>query len=238
MVSNDPVESAAKGTVKGVLEWSTEQVKELVRRFNQRELSFIEDRETIEQVIAQRKKPEFLLYLKYVKDKDLRIQIEMGFHLKKITGNPIKLQNLRNKILRKYKTNGLHVAELSQTGIFSRYVGLLLEKTENETELIEGIEGILYDIEKHVLFVKSDSNIKEEAGIIVNKIQLNLPRAIVIFSKGNAAKKKANGIINIIKKQIQSRGYRIETQNEEETNQQYHFILKTSVTFLNEEFKG
>ena len=68
MVSNDPVESAAKGTVKGVLEWSTEQVKELVRRFNQRELSFIEDRETIEQVIAQRKKPEFLLYLKYVKD--------------------------------------------------------------------------------------------------------------------------------------------------------------------------
>jgi len=233
MPSDDPIESASKGATKAALEWGSDRIKELARKFSQRELSFIEDQETIDQVITQRKKPEFLFYLKYVKNRDLRLQIEMGLLLKKLEKeDPSKIQNLRNKIYRKYKSDGLHVAELAQCGVFSRYVGLLLEKTMDEIELAEGIEGILHNIEKYVLFVQADSDIRRTAKTVVDRITVNLPRAIIIFSKGNAAKQKADKIIQIAKKETQSLGYRIENQVDEESNQKYHFILKISVEFF------
>src|SRR3989344_1668561 len=116
MSSDDFIEGATKGAVKGALEFSEDKIKLFLRKFKDRELAFIEDEQTIKLVKTQREKPEWALYRKYVKDGDLRLQIEMGFSLRQLEkiGEKNKHQNLRNKLHKKYGEKGLHIAEIVQ----------------------------------------------------------------------------------------------------------------------------
>lgn len=149
----------------------------------------------------------------------------MGFSLKHLEKNKAKLENLREKILKKYGPSGLHVAELVKCGIFSRYVHLLIGTSIDEKELEEKIQIILTDIDKYVLFIQAHDNSKTISKKIITKIDANNPKAIIIFSKGKAAMKIAKKSILIVKKNY--RDYKLETQFEPETHQQYDFLLKT-----------
>ena len=80
----DPVESAAKGAVKAVLEYSEEKLKELVERFKNKDLVFIQDKEIIEIAKEQRAKGEWAFFKIYVKDNDLRILFQMGLTLREL----------------------------------------------------------------------------------------------------------------------------------------------------------
>lgn len=144
----DFVEASVKGAVKGLLEFSAEKIQELIEKHKQGALSFIEDSETIELVKSQKNRPEWFMYAKYVTDKNLRIQIQMGMVLKKLESDKQKLDSLRDKIRKKYNVKGLNVAELVQSGIFGKYVNLLLGEANEEKELENGIEQILSDIDK------------------------------------------------------------------------------------------
>ncbi|MFH1751632.1 MAG: hypothetical protein ABH821_01690 [archaeon] len=224
------VEDAAKGATNAVLEYSEGKIKSLVNKFMQGELAFIEDEETIQIVKSQRKKPEWKFYRQYVENPKLRMQIEMGFSLKQLQKDSSKLQNLRKKIVKKYTSKGLHVAELAQSGVISRYIAHLLGHTEDEDELREGIEEVLQDIDKYVIFVKSDDEIKDIEEKILNKINVLSPKAIIMFSCSSRVIDKASKVINKIKKKVSE--YIFETQVEESTCQRYDFILKKPVDYF------
>jgi len=219
----DPLESISKGATKGVIEWSSQQIKELVRKFNDRELLFIEDKETIDIVKNQRKKPELNFYRKYIKDHDLRLQVEMGFSLRQLGNEPDKLGDLKEKIVRRYGREGVYVAEFVQLGVFTKYASLLLGDTQNEKELEDGLNEILKNIEKYVLFVKASDDEKRSSGVVVSRINSNIPRVFILFSKGSVANNKAKRILEFVKTQILGYGF----QTYVEDAQQYFFILKS-----------
>jgi hypothetical protein len=220
------IESAAKGATIGALEFGEDKIKAMAKAILQGELGFIEDEETIEVVRSQRKKPEWGIYRKYVNDNDLRLQIEMGFSLRQLEGKPQKLKDLRDKIYSRYGSNGLNVAELVQSGVFRRYVWLLLGNTNtNEKELEDGIKEILTHIDRYTEFVKKDTDTKKTAQILSGRINTLLPRVFIVFSRYEQQIKKANEIIEEITKSVS--GYRFERQIDYEVNCQFDFIIKS-----------
>ena len=226
---NKILENAAKGATKGVLEYSEEKIKSLVRRFLDGDLAFIEDEKTIQIVRSQRKKPEWKLYRNYIIDPDLRMQIEMGFSLKQLEDDRRKLQNLRTKIIQKYGKKGLHIAQLAQSGVVGRYIGILIGRVADENELKENIEEVLKDVDKYVVFLKTTSDTEKIADTVLTKIKAFSPRTIILFSCGNAVK-KANKVIKTVKKEIE--GYQFEEQFEQNTRHRYDFILKEPVEYF------
>ncbi len=118
--------SAAKGAARRAQSYGDDRIKAMAEAVRRGELAFIEDMETIEVVRNQRKNPEWKIYRKHIKDVDMRLQLEMGFCLRQLEGKPQKLKDLREKILSKYGSKGLDLAELVQHGGFGRYIRLLV----------------------------------------------------------------------------------------------------------------
>ncbi|HIH22412.1 TPA: hypothetical protein HA238_01660 [Candidatus Micrarchaeota archaeon] len=227
MDSNTIIKDAAEGAAKGALEFSAEKIDLLVKRFAQGDLAFIEDEANIQLVKDQRKTPEWNQYIKYIKDKDLRLQLEMGLSLKRLQNDKLKrkrLLDLKQKILIKYGDRGVHIAQLVQNGLFGRYVGLLVGNTNNDKEMEEGINSVLLNIDRYVLFVKETDQVEYTSKTIVTRINALVPKAIIIFSRGPIAVKIAKKIIEKTKKEIM--GYRFENQIDLSSYQQYDFILK------------
>ena len=204
----------------------------MVRKFRQGELSFIQDEETIDLVKKQKSTPENELYRKYIRDKDFRILMQMGLCLRRLEAEPEKNKRLRDKIAGagKYGQRGLHIAQVVQLGLFKRLVDLLLGKVSSDLEMAEGISGMLNDIDKYVVFVKADEPISLTKNAVLQRINANLPNAVVFFSRGNDAIANANEIFNYIKDNI--RGYEFEEQFDLEKFQKYQFIIKKKSEFL------
>ncbi|MEM3452723.1 MAG: hypothetical protein QW835_03740 [Candidatus Hadarchaeum sp.] len=79
MFDEKPIESAAKGATKALLEWTEEKVLQLIIKFKNRDIAFVEDPETITAVKEQRKTPEWEYFKQNVENPDLRILFQMGF---------------------------------------------------------------------------------------------------------------------------------------------------------------
>lgn len=225
MFSENPVPDIAEGATKAIINLGTEKLDQLIKKFVNRDLVFIEDEETIEIVKKQALRPEWKILKKYVRDPDLKLQIQMGFSLKCLEEDRQKTQDLRDKILRKYGRRGLHVAELVQNDILPRYVFLLIGESATDKDLEKRLEEILKDVEKYVLFIKTDDTAKNLESELLAKIYANNPNAIIVFSIGKNCTKKATKLIESTKKKI--RGYSFERQLVPESLKQYDFVVKS-----------
>lgn len=154
MILDDPIESASKGTTKAVIEIGGEIIREWVEKFKNRELRFIGDPENIKLVKEQRASPELKLYFQYVKDKDLRICIQMGIALRKLEKNGARLQKLRDVILSRFRPHGLHVAQFVQGQILGKYIDNALCSAPTPDECGLRLENFLKEIDKFWLFVQ------------------------------------------------------------------------------------
>lgn len=222
----DSVEAASKGATKAALEHIEEKISSWVAKLNQGELSFIEDSETIERVKKQKTKPKWGRIHNLVKDRSLRILIQMGFCLRELElmNKKDKLLRLRDVILSKYGPTGLSVAEVTQRGLLDRYVELLITKTDDEVKLRRDIEEILQDVNKYVFFIKENEDIEKKAIIISARINGLFPRAIILMSKGRNAESKALEILKVVQNQVEN--YSLEIQKEPGLYQNYYFLLK------------
>lgn len=189
MSSNDPIESASAGVVKGTLDWTEDKLKKLVARFKNRDIAFIEDLEIINTAIEQRKTSEWALFIDYIDDPELRILFQMGLSLRQYEGKQLQLESLREKILNKYDAKGLHIAQFVQNGFFGKFVGNILERAKTPKQLKFEIENLLNNIEKTTSFIKSVDNIDKKTEEIVTKILANSPNTFIICSSGSAIKK-------------------------------------------------
>ncbi len=158
MSSEDPISSVTEGVTKGFLEFTSEKISLWIKKFKNKELAFIQDTKTIKLVKEQYNSGESKFYKNYVNDSHILFLIRMGLTLRKLEEDKERQQNLRDKIFRKYKIEGLHIVEFVQNGILNRYTGILIEELISVENLQKEIEEILKDIEKYTLFVQSDSN--------------------------------------------------------------------------------
>jgi hypothetical protein len=61
---------------KGMFHYGEDKLKELIRKFNERKIAFIQKRETINLVKEQIKSGEWNLLNKYIKNKELKLFIQ------------------------------------------------------------------------------------------------------------------------------------------------------------------
>ena len=182
----DPLESISKGATKGALEWTEERIKEAVKKFKQKNLAFIQDSGTIKLAKEQHKTGEWELFKKYVKNKDFRILFILGLTLRKLENQDKPFKELRNKIFKKYKTGGLHIANFVANGLFSKYIGNILEKISKLGEIKSEIEDLFQNIDNKVSFIGHRDNMSQREGEIVTKIHAFSPDTFIISSVGYA----------------------------------------------------
>ncbi|MEM3452722.1 MAG: hypothetical protein QW835_03735 [Candidatus Hadarchaeum sp.] len=126
--------------------------------------------------------------------------------MRKLEKDIKKRDNLRDKILKKYGKKGLHIAQVVQNGIFSRFLGTILERAPTAQALKTEIVNLFENIENRVVFIqraniKGTKYIKNKTEEIIAKIRAHSPEVFVISSAGTAmetCKKIANDAINKI----------------------------------------
>ncbi len=179
-------ESAMKGGIKGALEWTEEKIKEVIRKFVDRDLYFVEDLSTIEYAKEQRKKGEYVFFITYVKNKTYRVLVQMGLTLRGLEKKREDFRPLKTRILDTYKEKGLHSAQFVQNGIFSKYIGVILEGATSEKEIGSRMEELFDNIESTVAFIKNTDVPSTRATEIVIKIQAHSPDVFVLSGIGIA----------------------------------------------------
>jgi len=180
MSSKDPIDSIASGVTKGVLDWSTDLVKSLAKKFRDRKLAFIQDNETIKLVREQYNSGELNFYKIYIVDKDLLFLVKLGLTLRKLEENLERRTNLRNKIFKKYELRGLHIAQFVENGILSRYTAILIDNLISIEDLKKKIANTLNDIEKYALFVQAKESDRAVIELARTKVFANSPDIFVI----------------------------------------------------------
>lgn len=189
MSSNqDIVGDVTKGIAKAGIEWTEEKLKQFVRRFKDRNLIFVEESETIALVKEQRKKGEWNIFKSYIKDNDFRILFQTGLALREIERRRNDFNPLIIKIRKKYKEKGVSIARFVQNGLFSRYLGSILDTGAGTEEVKSEIEDLFENIDKKVVFIDTTDKPKIKTTEIITKIYAHSPNIFIISSAGTAAK--------------------------------------------------
>lgn len=127
--------------------------------------------------------------------------IKLGLTLRKLNSKIEKRQNLRTKIYKKYNVKGLHIAQFVENGLLNRYIGILIEDIDSISDFKNKILNIVNNIEKHVLFVKSDDNERMVIQSSISIISAHSPSIFIISGISFAAtivKKCESKILNLI----------------------------------------
>lgn len=215
------ITDVAEGVTKGVVSWGEEKIKNLAHSFLDKQLIFINNRATIDLVKEQLKSGDWSLCEQYLKDKRIRLLVQLGLTLRKLESKPEQLQDLRNKILNKYQEKGLHIAQVVQNNILTEFIGSIASKVySGRTDMIEKVETLLSEVDKLVLFIRVEDNIEKKINEINIRLQANNPDAIILFSSKSAmetCKQIKNGLDNL-------ENYNLESK--EEKNKYLVFVFR------------
>ena len=187
-MSSDPIESVTKGAVKGVLEWGESFIKNLARRFKEKEVSFINDKDTLELAKDDYNSGELQVYRHYIDDKKQLMILRMGLVLRRLEkeGARERKQRLREDIMKKFEVRGLHVAQFVENGVLNRYIGILLDDIDSIDNFKKRINDIVNNIEKYVIFVKSTDSERLILDSALRITTSNLSMIFIISGMGSA----------------------------------------------------
>ncbi len=224
-----PISDAAEGVTRGVISWGEEKIKLLASSFLDKQLIFINNRETIDLVKEQLKGGDWSLCKQYIKDKDVKILVQLGLTLRKLGSKPELLQDLRLKILKKYHEKGLHIAQVVQNNILTEFIGSVASKVYSGTDMVEKIEDLLSNVDKLVLFIKAEDNVEKKNNEINIHLQANNPNAMILFSFKSAIE-TCKQIKNVLERSIEN--YSLESK--EEKNRYLVFVFRESKDLFDE----
>ena len=190
MTYDDIISDTTKGATEGFLNWSSNTIKELVSKLRHGNLGFIQDEKTIQIVKEQYNSGELAIYKEYIEDKEMLFLLKMGLTLRRLEkeNDATRKINLRNKIFNKYEVKGLHIAQFVENGILNRYVGILIDDIVSIDKFKKDIIDILNNIEKHVLFVKTDDNDRSIIKQSVTIVTSHGPMIFIVSGLYSAAK--------------------------------------------------
>lgn len=187
MSSEDPLESVTSGAVQGALTWSADFIKSLAQKFRDKKLAFIQDSETIKLVKEQYNSGELNFYKVYINDKEILFIVKLGLTLRSLENDDTRRQNLRNKIFKKYESEGLHIAQFVENGVLNRYTAILIDNLKSVDDLKKKIIDTLNNINKHVLFVKTYDKDRNVIESVRSNVFANSPNIFVVSGVAAAA---------------------------------------------------
>ena len=218
-INSNPIERAAEVAIKASLDWSIDKIKELALKFKNNDISFLEDTEAFEEALNQLKTEEWKFYKRYIKDKYLRILIELGLTLRKFENDDRKLKYLRDKIHERFDTKGLRIAQVIQNETLLKFSGTLL-KINNVAGITHTIEDLLNNVDRDVVFIKETDEVENLYDELKTKIYANLPRILLLVSKGSANFKTLE-VVRKLQPVLDTKDYKSETA----TDKDKHMVL-------------
>lgn len=190
----DPIASG----VYGIGRLIAEGVARFLQRVANREIGGSEDPEVIELIKAERKVPEYELLKKYIADRDLRIQIQLGLSLRKLQSRRDRgaaFQSLRSHLRTRFGIRGLHVAELAASGVVTAYLNLLITEEETAADVTTRSESFLRNVDQYTLWVVAETPVDRVLEKVRLRVALGGPGTVAIFAKGEA-RGKLHKVIN------------------------------------------
>jgi len=192
------------GVVKGSLDWTKDQISDLVAKLRNRSLAFIEDRETIELVREQRHSMEWQILSQYVTDRRLKIIAQLGLSLRKLENDKEKVDRLRMKILKTYGKEGLHIAEAVQNEVLSTFLGVDMPLVQSPADLTIQIEKLLNNVDKYIVFISPEDIVDRRAKEIETRLMADVPNTLILYGCRSVARTKVRSIVNRLEKSVPS----------------------------------
>ncbi|MFQ5620436.1 MAG: hypothetical protein ACE5FT_01175 [Candidatus Nanoarchaeia archaeon] len=118
----------------------------------------------------------------------------MGLTLRRLEKEGKSLKSLHDKILNKYDIQGLHVAYFVQNGLFSKYVGNILEGAATPKRLTLEIEKLFRNIDNAVIFIRKSDLIIKKAEEVITKIRVISPKTFIISACHSEAMEKCSKV--------------------------------------------
>lgn len=192
-VPTDPIASAARGVTEGALHFTKDEVKGLVSKFKRRKLAFLEQPATIEEALKSRKSSEFAFYKTYVKDGRARLLIQVGLALRRHeaaedTDSQKRLQSLRETILRKHESAGLHLAQAVQNHALLYLINEIIQTSE-EGDVRERVADMIADIDNRIIFVQAFETPDSKAKKITIRVHAHNPPLFMVAGARSAVPK-------------------------------------------------
>ncbi len=200
----DPLASVARGATHGLLDWTKEQLAELVARIRDREIAFVQDPDTVDLVREERKSEEWAILKGHIHDPKLRILVQMGFVLRRMERDPSRrerLHDLRTKILRKFGAAGLRAAELVQREVFGSVFLKLVREAKSPVDLETSLEDLLNRVDAYTVFIQEKDGVKEVVKELNIRILARTAQVFIVFGYGQA-KTKAKKVVDEVLKTL------------------------------------
>jgi hypothetical protein len=179
----DPIAS----TVYGTLWFAADAVKKFLQRVNNREVAGSDDPTVIALVKEERQSPEFEFLKRYISDRQLRIQAQMGLALRKLESDPqgrASFEGLRANLRAVFGLPGLHVAELVSNGVVTTYLNLLVSTEPTSADVSSRLERFLRQADSFVLFVVSKTPIEQTLEKVRARLMAHGSGTVAVFAKG------------------------------------------------------
>ncbi len=190
--------SLARGAARGALDWTKEQVGAFASKLRNRDIAFVQNEQTIDQIREERRGEEYLILKEHISDPKLRLLVVMGLtlrRLEKVPADKKQLLSLRNKILRKHGASALRAAELVQRGIVGILYITIIGESRSPADISAAIVNLLQNVDQYAVFIQERDTIKATIEDLVIRIRAHQPRTFVILGCG-AAKEKAKKVVD------------------------------------------
>ncbi len=200
MKGDDPIRSAAAGVTDSAIDHAREAVTPFLKKLFNHQLAFIQHPENLDLAKEQRRKPEWQIYQEYVHDRRLRILIQSGMSLRDLEGDPAnadRIKGFRENIVSKWGPEGLHIAQVVQTGLLAEVFGTAVRTSPGKKEASEFIEDTLNDAETYCVFIRVEDDPKRKAREIVARVDAIRPKFLYLLSKG-----KAKDVLHAVAKRV------------------------------------
>lgn len=186
--SSDTTKDISEGVTRGIIKEARDGISELISKWLNQEIAFVQNSKTIELIKEQRRSGEIAQYKVFIKDPNILNLIVMGLTLRRLDNseNIERMQDLRGKLFLKYKLEGLHIAQVVQIGILNRYIVILLENGASTEDVKIYIKSFLVNIERHVCFVSSEHVVEQVVDEVRIKILSHNPDIFILSGTGNA----------------------------------------------------
>ncbi len=203
-MGGDAIEKAAKGATEGVLDWTKENLKELVpalvKRFRNREVAFVQNKKTADSIQKQNQTSEYKMLCTFIPKGPFRVLIRAGLALREIEGNRDEVAQLKDNIHAKYQKAGVRIAELAQIGITKQLVEYLVEVYKNPTDVKERVLAFFNQADQLTIFITKEDEDRAErmSKLVMERVDTNPSGMVILFASGSAVS-VAVKILKIIK---------------------------------------
>ncbi|MDR2203518.1 MAG: hypothetical protein LBE76_04350 [Nitrososphaerota archaeon] len=225
---DDPLERIAKGATYGGLEWTKDKLKGLIEGHRKGTIKIVTDKETFKEMEKQRERYEYKFFIQYISNPSLCQIFQAGLTLRRFEQTNRNLDSLRTGIIEMYGSQGLHIAQFIQNGLFMKYYDIVITREKTEKAVKNNLAQFFENFDKNVTFIQETDKNEQKVKEITTKIHAHQPKTYIIFGSGAVAKKSTE-ITKLVKKEVSNYTLEEYSATEETTT-----IVK-KVYFLNKE---